>query len=136
MMTRRAGRLSPAARVGVEAMHLISPALNPPSTIFRCSRRSPAWWKAAPRSTHAARDRSISVSASSVSSRAAAARAGETRFNAPAARFAKASALRREETKTRHCPPSATVSRQRFKSSNLEIPSTFRSPSANRIAPR
>jgi hypothetical protein len=43
-----AGRLTPAANVGVAEMILMLPDLNAASTIRLCSRLSPAWWNAAP----------------------------------------------------------------------------------------
>ena len=46
--TRRAGRFTPAASVGVEETSLMACVRNPDSTASRQLWLSPAWWKAAP----------------------------------------------------------------------------------------
>src|SRR5919199_1977996 len=50
-MTLVAGRLTPAARVGVAANSLITPFLNDCSTISLLDCPNPAWWKATPLDT-------------------------------------------------------------------------------------
>jgi len=49
--TALAGKLTPAASVGVAATNLIAPERKASSTSSRASLVSPAWWKAAPLST-------------------------------------------------------------------------------------
>jgi len=113
-ITRRAGVLTPAARVGVAQTATRSRPRKASSTVSRWSFFSPAWWKATPPSTQSARRSPVSVDAES--------RTSCDIPDAPnpreARRSAVASALRRELTKTSACPPSSTVPRTRLSTSS------------------
>ncbi len=120
MITRRAGRLIPAARVGVATMQRIRPRLNSRSTRARCPFVRPALWKAAPPSTHFARRAAMEVGSScsreiasatfARCSRCFSSRRGLRTF---ARDFARASEDRRVLTKMRACPPDPMMSETR-----------------------
>ncbi len=120
MTTRRAGRLIPAARVGVAAMDLSSPALKASSTARRWTFVSPAWWKALPVATKSARRPPREVGSSCRPRTRAERSRRDVRSSSLSrdwmrreSRRASTSAERRVFTKVRACPPPSTTSATR-----------------------
>gem|GEM_PF-1942988 len=138
IMTLLAGRLIPAASVGVATMHLMFPRLNPLSTNLRCLMVSPALWNAMPLRMQDASFFAMDVDSDSCSSTA---RSSSAMAGAPILFMygeyltARASVDLREFTNTRHWPPIRIVC---FMSDHTSSPSTGTSTlvrSSNVISP-